>query len=192
MIDWSTVSDEAYPVPGATDAEIKRFVTRVGRPLSAAEIAYVNRGQRNPFPKGNPLYDAYRRFDPSLWTVPRGPLPDAYLSLLRWSNGGEFRTGRRWFQFFPALDPGGGVRAMLLGYNLPEYMPGALPVAFNGAGTFYLLDMRHPPVGGEYPVLCSRAGSLRYGTDTCLRVADSFLAACQGTIDPEELRFPDR
>jgi hypothetical protein len=115
------------------------------------------------------------------------PLPLSYLSLLAWSNGGEFRTGRRWLQFFPALESAHGILAMSEAYGLPRYMPRALPIAFNGGGTFYLLDMREPMVGGEYPVVCSHSGNLGWEADECVQVAGSFPEACRGTIDVDEL-----
>ena len=188
MIDWSSVFDEAYPVPGASAADLKRFVATMGRPLSPAEVEEINRGQRNPFPKSDPLYASWRPFDPSLWVVPARSLPPSYLALLRWSNGGEFRRGERWFQFFPAHDPKDGVRAMLLAYHLPGYMPGALPFAFNGGGTFYLFDMRQEAVGGEYPVVCSHSGNLGWGPDESIQIAESFEAACCGTVNVDKLR----
>lgn len=186
-MDWATVFEEAHPQPGAADAIIARFVAEVTRPVSATEIRQVNRGQRNPFPPGDPFYASWRPFDAAAWAIPARPLPPAYLSFLRWSNGGEFRTGERWFQFFPAVDPGSGVRAMLVGYHIPQHMPGAVPVGMNGGGTFYLLDMRQPAVAGEYPVVCARAGALGWKPETCRLVADSFLAACRGTRNVEDL-----
>jgi hypothetical protein len=187
-MDWELVFDEAYPRPGASDAILAQFVAEVARPLSADEVWRANTGQTNPFRRDDPFYSAWRPFDAAGWVVPGRPLPPAYLSLLRWSNGGEFRTGERWFQFFPALDPCHGVRAMLLAYNVPERMPGALPVAFNGAGTFYLLDMRRPAVGREYPVVCAHASYKSWNPEACLVVADSFLAACRGTVNVDHLR----
>jgi SMI1 / KNR4 family (SUKH-1) len=115
-------------------------------------------------------------------------LPSSYLSLLAWSNGGEFRMGGRWFQFFPAVDPVHGVLAISEAYGIPRYMPGALPFALNGGGTFYLLDMRETAVAGEYPVVCSHSGNLGWAPDECVRIADSFPEACRGTIDVDELR----
>jgi hypothetical protein len=123
-MDWASVFDEAHPQPGATDAVIEQFVAEVARPMSAAEVRAVNASQRNPFPKFDRLHSAWRPFDATAWVMPSRPLPVAYLSLLRWSNGGEFRTGERWFQFFPALCAQHGVRAMMVAYQLPQYMPG--------------------------------------------------------------------
>jgi hypothetical protein len=160
------VFDEARPESGASDAEIKRFVATIGQPLSAEEIEAVNLSQRNPFPKGDPLY----------------------LAFLRWSNGGWFRSGEREFGFFPTQGPS-GVREMMLAYHLPQYMPGALPFAFNGAGTFYLFDMRKKAVSGEYPVVCSHAGNLGWEQDKCCLVADSLEAACRGKVNVDELRL---
>jgi hypothetical protein len=188
VIDWSAVFDEAYPVAGASAADLERFVATVGQPPTPAEVKRVNRGQRNPFPKGDPLYASWRPFDASNWMVPDGPLPASYLDLLSWSNGGELRTSERWFQFFPVRNPGQGPRAMLLAYHLPQYMPGELPFAFNGGGTFYLFDMRREAKRGEYPVVCSHAGNLGWEPDECIQIAESFEAACRGVVNVDELR----
>lgn len=186
-MDWLSVFDEAQPAPSASDAEIESFVASIGQPPTAAEIAAVNRSQRNPFPASDPLHAAYRPFDPSHWVLPSRPLSPTYLSFLGWSNGGWFRTGEREFGFFPTSDPTGGVRAMLLAYHLPQYMPGALPIAFNGGGTFYMLDMRRQAVGGEYPVVCASAGYLGWEREACRVVSDSFPAACRGTFNVDDL-----
>ena len=98
-MDWATVFDVAHPRSGAADAVIGRFVAEVARPMSAAEIREVNAGQRNPFPKFDPLHGAWRPFDAAAWDIPSRPLPPAYLSLLRWSDGGEFAAGERQFHF---------------------------------------------------------------------------------------------
>ncbi|MGL6073947.1 MAG: SMI1/KNR4 family protein [Fimbriiglobus sp.] len=180
-MDWTTVFDELYPEPGATAEVLEQYVMEVAFPMSSGEIERVNTSQQNPFPKSDPLYSSWQPFDPAAWEIPNRPLPSSYLSLLKWSNGGEFRTGERWFQFFPALDEGHGVRAMMLAYHLPEYMPGALPIAFNGGGTFYLFDMRLPAIAGEYPVGCAHAGYLSWDSDAYAKIADSFLTACRGT-----------
>jgi hypothetical protein len=179
-MDWASVFDEVHPEPGASDAVIAQFVAEIDRPVSAAEIREVNAGQTNPLPAADPLHAAWRPFDAAAWVMPDWPLPAAYLSLLRWSNGGECRTGERLFQFFPALDPKHGVRAMMLGYHIPEYMPGAVPFAFDGCGTFYLLDVRRPAVGREYPIVSAHAAYLGWEEDACDEVADSFVAACRG------------
>lgn len=190
-MDWQSVFDEAYPLRGATEADIARFIAEIGQPLSPAEITEVNESQSNPFPKDDPMHAAWRPFDAAKWLIPIYAPPAAYLSLLRWSNGGEFRKGGRCFQFFPTIDPQHGVRSMMVAYHVPQYMPGALPVAFNGAGTFYLLDMRRPPVADEYPIVCAEAGNLGWEADQCIRVADSFEAACRGTVDVDDLRWSD-
>ena len=186
--DWNLVFDEALAVRGATDHEIDRFRTEVTRPLSSAEVDEVNRSQRNPFRPGDPLYSHYRPFDPGTWTLPNTPLPALYFSFLRFSNGGEFRSGDRWLQFFPALDPDQGVRAMLLAYDVPQYMPGAMPFAFDGSGTFYMFDMRLLPVDGEYPIACAHAGNLEWDPRAYWTVANSFLGVCTGKADIYAIR----
>ncbi len=113
--------------------------------------------------------------------MPNFGLPGSYLSFLRWSNGGNFVKGKREFGFFPAVDSRCGVRAMMLVYHLPEYMPGAVPFAFDGAGSFYLFDMREPPIDDEFPVVLSHAGSLGWGEEDCERLADDFVRLLVGT-----------
>ena len=147
-----------------------------------------NRGQRNAFPKHDPLHASWRPFDPSAWTIPARPLPPSYLSFIKWSNGGEFRTGERWFQFFPILDPTHGVGEMLLAYELPQYISHALPFAFNGAGTFYLFDMRRAAKRGEYPIMPSLSGNLGWEEDECYQIAESFEAACRDWGSPNHIR----
>jgi hypothetical protein len=187
-VDWSSIFDESQPIEGASDADIDHFVKTIGQPLSAAEIAEVNQSQKNPFPPSHPLHAAYRPFDPSHWVIPNQPLPADYLSFLRWSNGGWCRTGEREFGFFPTVHPIGGVRAMMLAYHHPQYMPGALPFAFNGGGTFYLFDMRRPAESGNYPVVCSHAGAQGWGPDDYWIVADCFAAVCRGSVNVDDLR----
>jgi hypothetical protein len=188
VMDWSTVFDEIDALPGATEDELRCFIESLQDPLTAEEIREINEAQQNPFPKSDPLFNSYRPLDPSRWTMPGRPLPPMYLDFLSWSNGGEFRSGDRWFQFFPALDTTHGVRAMLLAYHVPAYMQGFLPFAFNGEGTFYLFDMREPSIAGEYPVVCTHSGNLGGGADECARIAESFLSACQGKINVDDLQ----
>jgi hypothetical protein len=177
---WDEVFDESHPVKPATAAVIARFVSSANKPLSSKDIAAITRAQSNPFPKSDPLHAAFRPFDPSRWVIPSRPLPESYLDFLKWSNGGEFRSGERLFQFFPAQSAAHGVRAMLLAYHVPQYMPAALPFAFDGSGTFYLFDMRDPAIAGEYPIGCVSSGSLGWGPEEYIRIADSFHAACRG------------
>ena len=186
-MDWDSVFDEKYKSRGASQTILDRFIAKVGQPITPAEVREVNHRQSNPFPPTDPAHAKYGLLDPSVWVIPSGPLPPSYLDFLRWSNGGEFRTGARWFQFFGTPL----VRHMMLAYHLPEYMPGALPFAFNGGGIFYLFDMRKAAVKGEYPVVCASAGALRWKRDQCKLVAKSFLAACRGTVDIGKLFYPD-
>ncbi len=184
MIDWTTVFEEANPRPGASEAEIAQLAA-VGAPLSAAELDRINRTQSNPYPRSDPLHARWRPFDPSAWRMPDRPLPPSFLSFLRWSNGGHFSNGERHFQMF-----GTGLRSMLLSYQVPEYMPGVLPFAFNGGGVFYLFDMREPASkDGEYPILCASAGCLDFDPYYSPKVADTFLDACRGRVNIESLRF---
>jgi hypothetical protein len=176
---WEKVFSQSFPEKGATEAELKRFMAAISKPLSPREVQAVNASQSNPFPKTDPLHAVYRPFDPRKWQLPSRPLPPTYLDFLRWSNGGTFVNGKRTFN---PIFPTSTVRDYLVGYNVPQYMPGALPFALDGGGCFYLFDMRRDPVEGEYPVLYVGAGNLGY--DDAVRVARSFVNTCKGKTDP--------
>jgi len=75
----------------------------------------------------------------------------------------------------------------MLAYHIPQYMPDALPIAFNGGGVFYLLDMREPACEGEYPIVCASSGYLGWEPRAWRLVAPSFLEACRGTVNVEDL-----
>ena len=188
-IDWSAIFDESHPNPGASETVIAQLLDEITRPLTEAEIQTANAVQRNPYPTSDRLHATWQPFDPATWCIPSRPLPATYLSLLRRSDGGEFRTGERWFQFLPALGERAGVRAVLLAYHIPQYMPGAVPIAWNGGGTFYMLDLRQPAVRGEYPIVCAHAGFLGWGPPTCRVVAHTLEAACRGTINVEDMLY---
>jgi hypothetical protein len=172
---WHDIFDEVYAVPGASEAVLVNLTASLARPLSSGELGAVNGTQRNPFPINDHGHSSWHPFSAETWVLPRGPLPPSYLAFLQWSNGGEFRAGKRWFQFVTA----GEVRSTLLSYHFPQYMPGALPFAMDGDGGFYVFDMRRAPIGGEYPILTVVAGNLGY--DEAKHLASSFIAACRAT-----------
>jgi hypothetical protein len=117
--------------------------------------------------------------------MPAGrPVPPSYLSFVRHSDGGEFRNGDRLFQMW-----GTGLREFLISYHVPQYVPLAVPFAFNGGGVMYLFDMRNPPgADGEYPILCAGSGRLTFDPHHSPKVADSFPDVCRGRFNVERLR----
>ena len=111
------------------------------------------------------------------------PVPPSYLSFVRYSDGGHFRNGDRLFQMLSVAS----VRQML-GNDLPEAMPLAVPFAFNGGDVLYLFDMREPPdAHGEYPILCAATDALDFDPHFAPRVADDFLEACRDRFNVERL-----
>jgi hypothetical protein len=184
MIQWDRVFNTARDEDGAATEIIEKFLLTALQPLSAEEIAGVNASQRNPFPASNPLHSLYRPFDCSAWLMPSYRFPASYIAFLRWSNGGAFTSHGREFGFFPATDAGQGVRAMMLAYHVPQYMSFAVPFAFDGAGTFYLFDMRQPAVDGEFPIVLSHAGSLGWAPDEHEVLAENFLGALVAGLNP--------
>jgi hypothetical protein len=180
-IRWPAVFATAHPRPGVSEQDLAAALADLRRPLSEEEADQIGRSQTNPFPRGDSLHASWRPFDPHRWRLPDRPLPPSYLSFLRWSDGGAFFNGDR--RFDPFL-PCGELREYLLGNHIPQYMPGALPFAFDGGGRFYLFDMRNEPVRGEYPVLYVGAGNLGY--EDAVLVAASFIEACRGTTNPAD------
>ncbi|RRJ66156.1 SMI1/KNR4 family protein [Paenibacillus oralis] len=183
-MNWEAVFEVCYRKhAGLSSAEPDRFQAGWHQPLTEREIAEIRENQRNPFPVSNPLHALYRPFDPALWSIPNKPLPADYLDFLRFSNGGEFENGERYFQFFDADE----VRSMLLAYEFPEYMPGAVPFAMDGSGNHYIWDMRGDRKNREYPILVASSGNLGY--EDAVQIAETFMELCRGTTSAEDVLF---
>jgi hypothetical protein len=192
-VDWSSVFESQVRWPGVSQRRLAGFMAEVRRPPTEREIADVAAQQRTMVVPGGPVHASYPPIDASRWQLPHRPLPPSYLDLLAWSDGGDFTNGERWLQLFPTDGPS-GVRAMTLAYHVPEYMPAALPFAFNGSGVFYLFDMREPAdPDGEYPVVAAHAGSLGWATHEDFWppeswfVAGGLVQACRGRTDIKDL-----
>lgn len=167
-IIWDGVfQEQVFRSPGAEDWEIEDFVSTVQQPLSAAELEW--------------LRDEHGDDHPELWRIPSGPIPESYLSFLRWSNGGEFRNGHRIFQFFATDCETNGVRAMMLAYAVPFRSPGILPFAFNAGGVFYAFDMRFEPRDGEYRIVAAECGYPHKPYE----LEATFPEACRSSVDFE-------
>ncbi|WP_010499261.1 SMI1/KNR4 family protein [Paenibacillus elgii] len=178
---WSSVFEMPYLMrEGATEEELECLVKTWNEKLSPQEIAEITERQRNPFPANHPLHTQYKPFDPSLWGLPQKKLPDSYLDFLRYSNGGEFQTGERYFQFFGTKQ----LREYNLAYEFPEYMAGSVSIGMDGCGNHYILDMREDTDGDEYPILAAHSGNLGY--EDCKQVARSFPELCKGTTSMDE------
>lgn len=184
LIKWDQMFSQQFPAKGATAAELLTLASAISQPLSEQEIQAVNASQSNSFPETDPLHNTYNPIECRKWRLPSRPLPCSYLEFLEWSNGGSFVSGERRFDpFFSTSE----LRDYLVGYNVPQYMPDSLPFAFDGYGDFYLFDMRCDPVEGEYPILFTLSGNLGY--EDALLLSASFVDACKGTRDPNELYF---
>ena len=111
---------------GATSTEIRRFVETLLLPLTDAECDRF--AETYSYDSGDRL-------------MPNAELPRKYLDLLRWSNGGEFRSGRRTISLWPTGGPN-GVRMTNLDYGIPKHAPGLLAFASDGGGNFFCFDWR--------------------------------------------------
>jgi len=179
-IDWSTIFAVSFPNPGATDTELSAAIKALTSPLSQEELQSIAHSQINPFPPSDPLYGAYRPFDPAAWVIPNRPFPSDFISFLGWSNGGSFFNQDRHFDPFLSCTE---LRHYLVGYRFPEYLPGAVPFALDGNSRVYFFDMRRDSESNEYPVLFTSLGDLRYKHS--ILVGDSFIEVCAGTTDPQ-------
>jgi hypothetical protein len=178
---WDTVFEMNYQTyPGLQEEELENFQHAWPMPLTDLEVQEIVGRQRNPFPVTDQLNPQYTPFDPNLWSIPHQALPASYLDFLRYSNGGEFGNGDRYFQFFSAAE----LRSMLLAYEFPEYMPGAVPFAMDGSGNHYIWDMRSARPDREYPILVSHSGNLGY--EDAIQIADTFLDLCLGTTSADD------
>ena len=189
-MDWSSVFDYSATEPAATEVQLADFLVRLFQPPDGQELAELEERERNLFPGHHPLSASCRPHDAQKWWLPQRVLPPSYLNLLAWSNGGTFGNGKRWFDLLSTNDPMLGVRASLLGYRLPHYMPGALPFAFNGGEVFYLFDLRQPASreDGEYSIIAASSGYLSWDPDAWWPIAENLEQACRGTTDIEDLR----
>lgn len=189
-MDWSAVFEYGEPWPGATQQQLADFVTQLSQPLTEHDIADVLSCHSNPYPSGHRLHASWQPLAPRRWRMPERPPPPSYLALLAWSDGGNFGNDERELQLFSTHE----VREMALCYHVPEYMPGALPFAFNGGGVFYLFDLREPAdAEGEYPVVATEAGNIGWSTyeecypPQCWPVADSLEQTCCGRTNIESM-----
>jgi hypothetical protein len=180
-IDWAKVFKTTYPAAGVSESALSEALATLFAPLSDEELGVIASSQTNPFPPSDPLYGQYRPFDASQWQLPSKPLPPSYLAFLHWSNGGSFFNDDRHFDPFLACQE---LRQYMLGYHIPQYLPNAFPFALNGSGYVYLFDMRQEPVEGEYPVLFTNLGNLRY--EQSKEIDTSFVGVCSGTTNPQD------
>jgi hypothetical protein len=163
-IDWAAVFDHADRNPPLAAELLSAVSPSISTPLEPTEAEAI-RGEGGP--------------DTGGWQFPTRPLPASYLLFLAWSNGGFFLTGDREFQMLAAEE----LREYLITYRVPYHMPGAVPFALDGGGSFFLFDLRSPAdPAGEYPVLFAPAGNLAF--DVAVSVARSFPDVCRGRTDP--------
>lgn len=108
----------------------------------------------------------------TLMAVVPGPLPNSYLHFLQASDGGWGRSGERDFGLFGCDE----VVRYWREYEFAEYMPGTVPFALNGGGTFYVFDLRQPLRHNECPVFTCYAGANTW--DSAHLLADCFPADC--------------
>ncbi len=156
MPNWSTLFDEAEPKPGCSEEEVRELLAAVARPLDSQQLTYY-RGLMavNPYPPGTPERDTYVPSDPAGWPLPSRGLPASYLSFLRWSNGGAFRSRHRRVEFIAAR----WVRSVMLQNLFPMAAPHVVPFAgVPGEGDWYAFDTVAEPVGGEFPVVYVKHG----------------------------------
>ena len=162
MWDDSFESEISSP---ASDEEINKLLHSVFAPLTDTEIQELCEEHKKIVGSGH--FDP--PFNPRLWRLPKYPLPSAYIEFLRFSHGGYFEGKSRDLDPLFSTDE---VREYMLAYNIPHWMPDVCPFGFDGGGTFYLFDMRLPPIDGDYPILFTHSGCLTF--EDSVKIAESF------------------
>ena len=165
MFEWASIFDEVQRAEPASEQDVSELRSYLCSPLTDIERSEIA-VQINPFRQSTPEYTAWLPVTPTKWRLPECDLPNDFKDFLRWSNGGWARTGEREFGFFGIA----GIRDYMLRYLFPEYLPGAVPFAFNGGGIFYAFDVRHAPEDGEFPIIAVASG--------VLDIADSAFPRC--------------
>ena len=103
-MDWKNAFEKGYiKNRGASKEEIELFLKSWNKKLSETEITEINSRQKNPYNKNSEFYELYKPFDVLLWRIPENKLSDSYIEFLKYSNGGEFENGDRYFQFLVHL-----------------------------------------------------------------------------------------
>lgn len=160
-MNWKSIFGVEYErEEPANESQLNTFIDSWNKELSTQEI------------------DEIRKYATSLnvgvLKFPIKHLPNSYLDFLRFSNGGYFQNGDRYFQFFNTND----FREMNLAYAFPLWMPNAVSFAMDGAGNHYIFDMREKAVNGEFPILVSHSSVLDF--EDAIVIGSSFLEVCKG------------
>lgn len=162
---WKNIFEKIYEKrDGANHDEIAPFLKNWNVKVTESEIQKVLQ-----LHAGNIL-----PFDPLQWSFPQKELPLSFIDFLRYSNGGEFQNGDRYFQFFSTEE----LREYNLAYEFPEYMKNCISFGMDGCGNHYIFDMREDMKNDEYPILVAHSGYLDY--EGSVKVADTFLSLCKG------------
>ena len=180
MPNWPTLFDEADPKSGCSEEEIRELLTAIARPLDPKQLTdYRWLMGGNPYPPGTPERDAYVPSDPAGWPLPSRGLPASYLSFLRWSNGGEFRSQQRRIKFIEAR----WVRNVMLTNLFPMAAPHVVPFAgVPEEGDWYAFDTTAEPAAGEFPVVyVAHGGTMREP----MSLAPTFPEFCRGADRPD-------
>jgi hypothetical protein len=159
-INWNEFLRRNGPiVPGATEEQIVLGSERAFYPrITGPEIRQIRDNERNPWLPGTSEYNGWTPTDPSGWVFPSGPFSPSYLSLIRWSNGGNFLAGEDRALRFWGIE---GLRGWMMDLHAPKNLPLAIPFAANTFYDIYCFDMREPLVD-EYPIIVTLGSAMHY------------------------------
>lgn len=128
-LDWLSLVTVNHKSEAITEDALSSAASFLGAPLNKEEISELDN-----------LCSSNSDINYLNWELPNYVLPCEYIELLKFSNGGNFNNGDREIGFFGLSE----IRDYYLRYLFPEYQPGAIPIGFNGGGTFYAYDLRNP------------------------------------------------
>jgi len=153
--------------PGLTEPFLDDFFTK---PFSEEEFSL--------FPDIESLYPKGKTSEH--FPIPQQlRLPEEFISLLRYSNGGGIINGEREFGFFSFED----IRQMYIAYGFPIWAPAFLPIAFNGGGKFYAYDLRQKE---GFPIILVPAGNIGYDDDCWVLLGHTLEEVLSKTTNVED------
>ena len=97
---------------------------------------------------------------------PNTIFPESYVLLMSESNGGNYISGEREYQFLSLKE----VTEYYEAYMFSKYMPFAFPFAMDGCGNFYIFNLKST----DKNIYCVSAGNMGWEQDEYFHVANNF------------------
>ncbi len=131
VVSWGKIFTESVPNPRMAHEELERQLDALRAELNVAEKMDIARRLKMK-PESLRLTNPVTEFG----------VPDEVLGLYRWCNGGELAVGQR--RFSPLLRMH-EIREYMIQYAIPHFLPTCIPLAVDGKGNCYFIDLSTKP-----------------------------------------------